>query len=91
VSNVANANFFPGWNDPSTLSFEESGSMYITAYQDDTVNPTTYFNPPLHAKNWYICATKWSYSYDTLIWKIGLNGEPQNPACQYVDVVRVFL
>ncbi|KAH5047246.1 hypothetical protein HBI75_004900 [Parastagonospora nodorum] len=91
TSNVANAIFLPGWYAPSIVLFEASGSMYINVYQNDLVDPITYFEPPLRAKNWYICATKWAYSYETLIWRVSLVGQPQNPACQWVDIVRVFV
>ncbi|KAL5118767.1 hypothetical protein ACEQ8H_003270 [Pleosporales sp. CAS-2024a] len=91
TSNVANAVFSPGWSDPSLVSFDAAGYLYIKATQNDLVDPVGYWDPPLHVKNWYICSTLWSsYRYDTLIWKIGLQGQPQNPACQYVEVFKMY-
>jgi hypothetical protein len=91
TSNVGIPIFSPGQNEYSTLSFEQSGSMYIEAYQDDTVSPPTNFEKPLKVKNWYLCLTRWSYLYNTLVWKTGLTGQPQNPSCQKVEVERVWL
>lgn len=64
--------------------------MYISTGLDDTVSPPAYFNPNKKVKNWYICLTRYSYLYQTLSWKVGLTGRPQNPSCQKVDVIRVF-
>jgi hypothetical protein len=89
-SNIANPTFSPGTTPYSIIAFEKSGCAYIPAYQDDTVSPPTYYNPNRKLKNWYICLTRWSYLYQTLSWKVGVTGEPQNPSCQKVDIVRVF-
>lgn len=89
-SNVANPTFYPGTTKYDVIAFDEYGSAYISATLDDTVSPPTYFSPSLKVKNWYICYTRWSYLYYTLSWKVGLTGEPQNPSCQKVDIVRVF-
>jgi hypothetical protein len=91
TSNVAVPIFYPGWDRYSMVEFDERGEMYIEAYQDDTVSPPTYYPTPLKVKNWYICVTRWGYTYSTLVWKIGLTCEPQNPSCQKVVVERVWL
>ncbi|KAH6642660.1 hypothetical protein C7974DRAFT_328184 [Boeremia exigua] len=90
TSNVANPIFFPGMIAHSPIAFEEDGCTYIEAVQDDTVSPPVYFKPIRKVKNWYVCYTRWSYLYYTLAWKVGLTGQPQNPSCQKVDVIRVF-
>lgn len=89
-SNTVNPTFYPGTSSFTLISFEENGSAYLTANRDDTVSPPEYYNPPRKLKNWYICLTRWSYLYKTLSWKTGVTGEPQNPSCQKVDIVRVF-
>jgi hypothetical protein len=89
-SNIVNPTFYPGVSGYTVIAFEESGYTYISAGSDDTVSPPTYYNPPRKLRNWYICLTRWSYLYQTLSWKIGVTGEPQNPSCQKVDIVRVF-
>jgi hypothetical protein len=91
TSNVGIPIFSPGYTEYSTLNFEQNGSMYIEAYQDDTVSPPINFQTPLKVKNWYMCLTRWSYTYNTLVWKIGLSDQPQNPSCQKVEVERVWL
>jgi hypothetical protein len=90
TSNVAFPILLPGWSDPSTVMFEEGGSMYIPTSFDDTVSPAVYLQSPLHLKKWYICLATWAYTYNSLICTIGIKSEPQNPACQYVEVIRVF-
>jgi hypothetical protein len=90
TSNVANPTFFPSASNYNLIAFEEDGCMYMSTGLDDTVSPPAYFNPNKKVKNWYICLTRYSYLYQTLSWKVGLTGEPQNPSCQKVDVIRVF-
>ncbi len=90
ASNLANPTFYPGVDKYDLIAFEEDGCAYIKTALDDTVSPPAYFNPSRKVKNWYICLTKWSYLYYTLSWKVGLTGQPQNPSCQKVDVIRVF-
>lgn len=91
VSNVAVPIFLPGESPYSLVLFDDCGSMYISAVQDDTVTPPKYFDPALKVMNWYICLTRWSYTYETLVWKVGLTGEPQNPSCEKVAVERVWV
>lgn len=90
TSNVANPTFFPGTDKSTFLAFEKDGCSYIETTLDDTVSPPIYFSPSRKVKNWYVCLTRYSYLYNTLSWKVGLTGTPQNPSCQKVDVVRVF-
>ncbi|KAJ8115813.1 hypothetical protein OPT61_g2624 [Boeremia exigua] len=90
TSNLANPTFYPGVNERDLIAFEEDGCAYIRTTLDDTVSPPAYLSPARKVKNWYICLTRWSYLYYTLSWKIGLTGQPQNPSCQKVDVIRVF-
>ncbi|KAF1844587.1 uncharacterized protein K460DRAFT_429333 [Cucurbitaria berberidis CBS 394.84] len=91
-SNIADPIFSPGWDDFTPIAFdEECGSAYIPIYQDDTVSPPSYYNPTLKLKNWYICLTRFSYLYTTLVYKFGVTGEPQNPTCVAVEVVRVWV
>lgn len=90
TSNVVNPIFHPGESPYTLIAFQEDGCTYVTASQDDTVSPPVYYDPSLKLKNWYVCLTRWSYLYQTLSWKVGVTGEPQNPSCQKVDVIRVF-
>lgn len=89
-SNVADMVFRPGYETYTTLSFDDTEGLYIPVYQDDTVSPPTYYNPTLKLKNWYICLTRYAYQYQTLVWKIGVTGEPQNPSCYPVEIERVW-
>ncbi|KAF1943355.1 hypothetical protein EJ02DRAFT_502211 [Clathrospora elynae] len=99
-SNVVVMYFSPGYSTYSLVSFEpdgasgnstDGGSMYISVSQDDTKSPITYYSPLRHLKNWYICTTSFGYTYNTLVWKIGVTGEPQNPTCVPVEVRRVWI
>ena len=64
--------------------------LYIPRTQDDTVSPPAYLDQQENATNWYVCLTRYAYLYETLVWKIGVKGEPQNPSCKKVQVTRVF-
>ena len=90
TTNIANPTFFPGVTKYDVIAFDDDGFAYISAGLDDTISPPSYYSPNRKVKNWYICLTRWSYLYETLSWKVGLTGDPQNPSCQKVDVVRVF-
>ncbi|KAF9701681.1 hypothetical protein EKO04_000296 [Ascochyta lentis] len=89
-SNVVNPTFYPGVSESTVIAFDTDGCTYISTWLDDTVSPPSYYDPPRKVKNWYVCLTRWSYLYQTLSWKVGVTGQPQNPSCQKVDVVRVF-
>lgn len=73
------------------VSFTSDGCMYFPKFQDDTVSPPVQFIAPLKLENWYTCLTEWSYLYVTLSWKVGIEGEPQNPSCEKVRVIREFI
>lgn len=90
TSNAAMPIFFPNNSSSTAVSFKESGNMYIARNVDDTVSPPASLNTTQALENWYICLTRWSYLYQTLVWKIGVEGVPQNPSCQKVAVQRVF-
>tara|TARA_R110002003_G_scaffold119_5_gene10581 strand:- start:5654 stop:6160 length:507 start_codon:yes stop_codon:yes gene_type:complete len=67
---------------PYTLvNFDQCGRMY----RADTENP------PMNVKNWYMCDVRYNYQYETLVWKIGLTSELNNPTCQKVEVERVWV
>lgn len=89
-SNIVNPTFYPGDSPYALIAFEDNGCTYISTAMDDTVSPPAYYNPNRKLNNWYICLTRWSYLYQTLSWKVGVTGQPQNPSCQKVDVIRVF-
>lgn len=91
ASNIGIPIFSPGWADYSLVAFDECDEMYIQSYQDDTVTPPAVLNPAAPLKSWYVCLTTWGYTYETLVWKVGQAGEPQNPSCQKVEVKRVFI
>jgi hypothetical protein len=65
--------------------------MYIPRNQDDTVSPPVGLEEVDKVQNWYVCLTRYAYLYETLVWKIGITGEPQNPSCQKVQVYRQFV
>lgn len=90
-SNIADLVFSPGYAAYKLVAFEECGSMYIPVYQDDTVSPPGYYDPTLKLKNWYVCLTRYSYLYTSLVFKIGVTGEPQNPSCVAVEVTREWV
>lgn len=90
-SNIADLIFSPGWNTYTLIAFKDCGSMYLPVNRDDTVSPPGYYNPPLKLQSWYICLTRYSYLYNTLNFKTGLAGEPQNPTCEAVEVTRVWV
>jgi hypothetical protein len=79
---------------PSTtgqaVAFDDDNKLTILSSQDDTKPPPNYACTPLY--NWYACNTYAGYSYQTLAWVVGNAAAiPQNPTCQKVDVVRVFV
>jgi len=90
-SNMADLIFKPGYSANRPVAFDSCGSLYIPGTQNNTVSPPEYYEPELKVKNWYICLTRFSYLYESLVWKIGVTGEPQNPTCQSVGVQRVWV
>jgi hypothetical protein len=91
TSNIAVPIFLPSTNVPTYVHFDECDKMYIEQYVDDTVSPPVFLETPAKVMNWYICLTRWSYTYTTLAWKVGSTGEPQNPTCEKVEVERVWI
>jgi hypothetical protein len=79
----------PGSEPYDVIWFDADGYAYLQAWQDDTVSPPVYAT--IEVASWYVCLTRWSYLYQTLVWKVGRTGEPQNPSCQEVQVRRVFV
>lgn len=90
-SNVAVPIFFPTITEYQVVYFDDCNSMYIERYLDDAKVPIETPAEPIKDFNWYICSTYYGYRYDTLAWKMGIYGAPQNPTCQSVLVKRVFL
>lgn len=90
TSNVALPIFMPGNSSYTAVNFADDGCMYIPKSVDDTVSPPGYFSPPKKLTEWYVCLTRYGYLYQTLVWKIGVQGKPQNPSCQKVEVYRKF-
>ncbi|KAH7411863.1 hypothetical protein DE146DRAFT_256601 [Phaeosphaeria sp. MPI-PUGE-AT-0046c] len=93
TSNVAVPTIYPGFQQYTVVQFDDSGSLYIPAYQNDFVSPPESPSPPWKIKEWYVCLTRWSYLYTTLAWKVGMDSHspPQNPTCQKVEVLRVYI
>lgn len=89
-SNVAIPLFFPDADSGISVEFDVDEKLYIEGGVDDT---KPYDASPAYAGdvyNWYVCETHWGYTYPTLAWVLGIEA-PQNPSCQKVDVVRVFI
>jgi hypothetical protein len=90
-TNLVDMGFTSGSSGYQTVSFEEgSGSMYIEVFIDDTDKAPVLRDPPIKARNWYLCPMGLGSSLQSLHWKIGLAGEPQNPNCSKVEVQRVW-
>lgn len=90
-TNVALPIFLPGNTTYTAIYIENgSGELYIPRYLDDTVSPPAYLDATQKVKSWFVCLTTYGYTYETLAWKVGVQGEPQNPSCEEVTVARVF-
>ncbi|KAK5725045.1 hypothetical protein LTR17_013336 [Elasticomyces elasticus] len=91
ATNVGIPLFEPSYGS-TPVSFDEDNVMNIPSYLDDTVEPPAARETPIGLRRWYVCQNYYSgYSYvKSLSWVYG-EGEPQNPSCEKVDVVRVFL
>ena len=90
-SNVAIPLFFPDQTNYQLVTFSEEGCMHIIETTDDTQSPPIYLPEGLRLENWFVCLTRWGYLFQTLTWKVGRDGAPQNPSCQPVQVVREFI
>lgn len=86
TSNVGIPLFTPS-DKVTYVAFDADGKMNIQNYLDDTVYPAIYKQTAFY--RWFVCNTNYGYAYATLAWVIG-PGDPENPTCQKVDVVRVF-
>ena len=91
TSNIAIPIFAPGNSTYTAVYFTERGVMYIPNWTADTQRPPEHLQDTEMLENWYICLTKYMYLRETLVWKIGVKGEPQNPSCQKVRVEREFI
>jgi hypothetical protein len=89
VSNVAVPLFTPGENSQE-VAFDAANKLAIPGYLDDRqIASGSPYNPALYYR-WYACTTNAGYTYQTLAWVMG-DQRPENPTCQKVDVVRVFV
>ncbi|KAF1985142.1 hypothetical protein K402DRAFT_395194 [Aulographum hederae CBS 113979] len=89
ASNVVMPLFMPDYPGAGQeVGFPDDGKMAIVSYRDDSMFPPSFPDEPL--RRWYVCITYWGYTYTTLVWVAG-KGEPQNPTCEPVNVVREFL
>jgi len=89
-SNVAQPIFQPSdsLDNGALVAFDGDGKMNIQSYIDDTVYPQVEETVTFY--RWYACITDFlGYQYRTLAWMIG-PGQPENPTCVKVDVLRVF-
>lgn len=90
-TNVAVTWFSPGYPDPrSNVGFNNT-SLFVDAYPDDStfqdgVYPANQVGR--QATSWYACwVMAGSYYYEALAWVT--SGEPRNPTCRAVNVVKV--
>ncbi|KAK3114971.1 hypothetical protein LTR53_006150 [Teratosphaeriaceae sp. CCFEE 6253] len=93
ASNVAIPLFEPGTSGSTTpIAFDKRDRLNIPSYVDDTVTPPTASGTSIPLRRWYVCQNYYSgYSYvKSLSWVVG-PGRPQNPSCEKVEVVRVFV
>jgi hypothetical protein len=91
ASNVAVPLFSPSSSPYTLVGFDEGGQMNIHSAMDDTVTPLEGgIGKDRAYYRWYVCETYVGYDYFTLAWGLG-EIEPQNPSCQGVGVVRVFV
>ncbi|KAG4440768.1 hypothetical protein IFR05_003755 [Cadophora sp. M221] len=88
-SNVITPLFTPGDHNSDIVAFDGDNKLCIWNWRDEAVLPTwqnrNYEQTAYY--NWYICMTNVGYLFETLTWVSG--GEPVNPSCQKVDILRV--
>lgn len=89
ASNVAVPLFMPA-EYGQEVAFDPDNKMAIVGYLDDRLAPSPSPYDPKRLYRWYVCTTYAGYVYQTLAWALG-EAEPQNPTCEKVDVVRVFV
>lgn len=88
TSNVAVPLFQPGGDQGTFVGFDGKNRMFIGQGLDDSVVPPVYNTKPIY--RWAICKTYYGYYYTTLAWIMGSHSA-DNPSCQKVDIVRVFV
>lgn len=88
VTNIAVPLFSPS-DEYTQVWFDDLGEMNIHGYVDDTQEGGLQFGERSY-KRWFVCETYAGYDYVTLAWVVGGMG-PENPSCQGVGVVRVFV
>lgn len=89
TSNVAVPLLQPS-DEGQVVAFDADNKLVILRSSDDTKPLPNYSSTPL--SNWYACTTDSGYLYQTLAWVVGTEtAVPQNPTCQKVEVVRVFV
>ena len=95
TSNVANPMFTP-WEDSGVdVVFTEDNKLTIPYWYDDSKfvpgsKPPEDSTKGSYTSNWHICYDMFNtYYYEALCWVT--SGEPHNPTCQAVEVVREFV
>jgi len=89
TSNVAVPLFTPG-EDETEVAFGDDNLLGIPNFGvDDTIAPANTYDPKTYYR-WYVCDTYVGYAYTTLAWVMG-DTVPENPTCQKVDVLRVYI
>ncbi|TVY36589.1 hypothetical protein LSUB1_G007001 [Lachnellula subtilissima] len=89
TSNVAVPLLEPS-EEGQLVAFDADNKLVIMRTVDDTQPLPNYSSKAL--SNWYACTTDSGYLYQTLAWVVGTEtAVPQNPTCQKVEVVRVFV
>ncbi|KAH8594638.1 hypothetical protein B0O99DRAFT_513541 [Bisporella sp. PMI_857] len=86
-SNVALPLFTPS-RSGTLVNITEQGELRVVGFADDTVSPPKGGTEAY--SRWWVCMTRYGYVYETLAWVLG-SGVPQNPTCQKVELVRVFI
>jgi len=86
TSNVAIPLFTPA--DGDQFVFSDTNLLGVQGFVNDTQTPIK-FGPQFVVRRWYVCETYYGYRYTTLAWALG-TGEPENPSCVKVEVMRVF-
>jgi hypothetical protein len=91
-SSLADAVFLPGHSLFQVVFFEEgTGDMYIELLGDIASEAPGFFDAPMRVRDWYMCPMRVGSGLRSLAWKMGLEGEPQDPLCSPVDVRRVWV
>jgi hypothetical protein len=92
-SNVVVPTF--GFGQGEVVQFTDGNNLTIRSWNHDQDYVQGEFptssSEPTDLSNWYVCWTGVGvgYTYEALVWVTA--GEPLNPTCQKIDVVRTFL